>query len=139
MTINFSLLLRFTEDNFDPEQTLTIGVDFKTKRVIVDDSTVKLAIWDTAGQERFRTLTPSYYRDAQGAILVYDVSSAASFSKLENWLNELETYSTKTNIVKMIVGNKIDVVSSTFLYWIFYDLLNFNFNCQFYYSCKNMV
>lgn len=57
-----SLLLRFTEDNFDPEQTLTIGVDFKTKKVSVDGNTVKLAIWDTAGQERFRTLTPSYYR-----------------------------------------------------------------------------
>lgn len=69
---------------------------------------MKLAIWDTAGQERFRTLTPSYYRDALGAILVYDVTSHASFQKLENWLNELDTYSTKSNIVKMIVGNKID-------------------------------
>lgn len=104
----FSLLLRFTDDNFDPEQPLTIGVDFKTKRLTVDGNTVKLAIWDTAGQERFRTLTPSYYRDAQGAILVYDVTSQASFQKLENWLNELDTYSTKSNIVKMIVGNKID-------------------------------
>lgn len=103
-----SLLLRFTDDNFDPEQPLTIGVDFKTKKLTVDGNTVKLAIWDTAGQERFRTLTPSYYRDAQGAILVYDVTSQASFQKLENWLNELDTYSTKSNIVKMIVGNKID-------------------------------
>nr|CAH7754524.1 unnamed protein product [Callosobruchus chinensis] len=105
-----SLLLRFVEDNFDPEQTLTIGVDFKTKKMTIDGNTVKLAIWDTAGQERFRTLTPSYYRDAQGAILVFDVSSYSSFSKLEVWLNELETYSTKSNIVKMIIGNKIDVV-----------------------------
>ncbi|KAJ8917479.1 hypothetical protein NQ315_005526 [Exocentrus adspersus] len=104
-----SLLLRFTEDNFDPEQTLTIGVDFKTKKLTIDGNTVKLAIWDTAGQERFRTLTPSYYRDAQGAILVFDVSNHASFAKLETWLNELDTYSTKSNIVKMIVGNKIDV------------------------------
>lgn len=104
-----SLLLRFTEDNFDPEQTLTIGVDFKTKKLTVDSNTVKLAIWDTAGQERFRTLTPSYYRDAQGAILVFDVSSYTTFAKLETWLNELDTYSTKSNIVKMIVGNKIDV------------------------------
>jgi len=104
-----SLLLRFTEDNFDPEQTLTIGVDFKTKKLTVDGNTVKLAIWDTAGQERFRTLTPSYYRDAQGAILVFDVSSYSTFAKLETWLNELDTYSTKNNIVKMIVGNKIDV------------------------------
>ncbi|XP_022913559.1 ras-related protein Rab-18-B-like [Onthophagus taurus] len=104
-----SLLLRFTEDNFDPEQTLTIGVDFKTKKLTIDGNTVKLAIWDTAGQERFRTLTPSYYRDAQGAILVYDVSNYSSFARLETWLNELDIYSTKRNIIKMVVGNKIDV------------------------------
>jgi len=104
-----SLLLRFTDDNFDPEQTLTIGVDFKTKKIDIDGNLVKLAIWDTAGQERFRTLTPSYYRDAQGAILVYDVNSASSFTKLENWLTELDTFSTKSNIVKMVVGNKIDL------------------------------
>lgn len=55
-------MLRFTEDAFDSEQALTIGVDFKTKIMNVDGVNVKLAIWDTAGQERFRTLTPSYYR-----------------------------------------------------------------------------
>ncbi|KAL1493983.1 hypothetical protein ABEB36_009660 [Hypothenemus hampei] len=104
-----SLLLRFTQDNFDPEQTLTIGVDFKTKILNVDDNIVKLAIWDTAGQERFRTLTPSYYRDAQGAILVFDVSNYSTFTRLGNWLDELDIYSTKNNIIKMIVGNKIDV------------------------------
>lgn len=103
--------MRFTEDNFDPDQTLTIGVDFKTKKVEIEGSTVKLAIWDTAGQERFRTLTPSYYREAQGAILVYDVTNYSTFAKLETWLSELETYSTKANIIKMIVGNKIDKVS----------------------------
>jgi len=69
---------------------------------------VKLAIWDTAGQERFRTLTPSYYRGAQGAILVYDVSSRESFAKVEDWLNELETYSTNHDLIKMLVGNKCD-------------------------------
>lgn len=103
-----SLLLRFTEDTFDPEQTATIGVDFKVKSVTVDGNRAKLAIWDTAGQERFRTLTPSYYRGAQGCILVYDVTSKQSFARLDNWLNELETYSTKHEIVKMLVGNKID-------------------------------
>ena len=64
----FSLLLRFTEDKFDPDQSATIGVDFKVKGLTIDDNTVKLAIWDTAGQERFRTLTPSYYRGGQGVI-----------------------------------------------------------------------
>ncbi len=63
---------------------------------------------DTAGQERFRTLTPSYYRGAQGVILVYDVTSRNSFAKLDMWLTELETYATKPDIVKMLVGNKID-------------------------------
>jgi len=103
-----SLMLRFTEDDFDEEQALTIGVDFKMKNINIDGVNVKLAIWDTAGQERFRTLTPSYYRDAQGAILVYDVTKVGTFQKLDSWLNELEVYGTKPNMVKMIVANKID-------------------------------
>uniref|UniRef100_A0A3P9H904 small monomeric GTPase n=1 Tax=Oryzias latipes TaxID=8090 RepID=A0A3P9H904_ORYLA len=103
-----SLLLRFTEDTFDPEQTATIGVDFKVKTISVDGNKAKLAIWDTAGQERFRTLTPSYYRGAQGVILVYDVTRRETFTKLDNWLNELETYCTRNDLVKMLVGNKID-------------------------------
>lgn len=103
-----SLLLRFTDDTFDPEQAATIGVDFKVKTLQVDGNKAKLAIWDTAGQERFRTLTPSYYRGAQGVILVYDVSSKQSFTKLDAWLNELETFATKHDMIKMLVGNKID-------------------------------
>nr|XP_013804687.1 PREDICTED: ras-related protein Rab-18 [Apteryx mantelli mantelli] len=102
------LLLRFTDDTFDPELAATIGVDFKVKTISVDGNKAKLAIWDTAGQERFRTLTPSYYRGAQGVILVYDVTRRDTFVKLDNWLNELETYCTRNDIVKMLVGNKID-------------------------------
>ncbi|XP_076327012.1 ras-related protein Rab-18-like isoform X2 [Tachypleus tridentatus] len=101
-------MLRFTDDIFDPGLSATIGVDFKVKVLAVDGKKIKLAIWDTAGSERFRTLTPSYYRGAQGAILVYDVTNQTSFQKLDVWLNELETYSTRTNVVKMLVGNKID-------------------------------
>ncbi|GCB66719.1 hypothetical protein scyTo_0000633 [Scyliorhinus torazame] len=103
-----SLLLRFTDGTFDSEIGSTIGVDFKVKTMRTDGNNVKLAIWDTAGQERFRTLTPSYYRGAQGVILVYDVTRRETFAKLDNWLNELETFSTKHGIVKMLVGNKID-------------------------------
>lgn len=103
-----SLLLRFTDDVFDPGLAATIGVDFKVKSLNVGGNRTKLALWDTAGSERFRTLMPSYYRGAQGAILVYDVSNRPTFTKLDHWLNELETYSTRTNVVKMLVGNKID-------------------------------
>ena len=99
-----SLLLRFTDDMFDPEQTATIGVDFKSRTF----KGAKLSIWDTAGQERFRTLTPSFYRNAEGVIVVYDVTNRSSFLHLDNWLNELEIYATKPNLVKMLIGNKID-------------------------------
>ena len=99
-------------DMFDPELSATIGVDFKVKTVVLDAKRVKLSIWDTAGQERFRTLTPSYYRGAQGVILVYDVSSKQSFEGLEVWLNELDQYATKKDLIKMLVANKIDKTSS---------------------------
>ncbi|XP_050541402.1 ras-related protein Rab-18-like [Daktulosphaira vitifoliae] len=102
------LLCRFTDDTFNEENSVTIGVDFKMKKITVDNNNIKLALWDTAGQERFRTLTPNYYRDGQGAILVYDVSNRDSFTCLETWINELNKYSTKSNVIKMIVGNKID-------------------------------
>uniref|UniRef100_A0A1I7Z5U6 small monomeric GTPase n=1 Tax=Steinernema glaseri TaxID=37863 RepID=A0A1I7Z5U6_9BILA len=103
-----SLLLRFVDDVFDPEQQATIGVDFRVTSLTVDGNRVKLAIWDTAGQERFRTLTPSYYRGAQGVICVYDVSSRQTFDRLDHWMTEVDTYSTKCDAVKMLVANKID-------------------------------
>nr|XP_039333504.1 ras-related protein Rab-18-like [Saimiri boliviensis boliviensis] len=102
----YSLLLRFTDDTFDPELAATIGVDFKVKTISEDRNTAKLVIWDTAGQERFRTLTPSYYRGAQGVILVYDVTRRHTFVKLDNWLNELEAYRTRNDIVHLLI--KID-------------------------------
>jgi len=77
---------------------------------------------DTAGQERFRTLTPSYYRGAQGVILVYDVTNKQTFHKLEQWLNELDTYSTKHDIIKMLVGNKIDQVLTSHLLFCYSSL-----------------
>lgn len=104
-----SILLRFTEDEFYENMQSTVGMDYKTKQITIDENVVKLAIWDTAGQERFRTLTPSYYRDGQGAILMYDVTDRNTFVKLDTWLNELNTYCNKTDIVKMVVGNKIDL------------------------------
>ncbi|KAI9269279.1 ras family-domain-containing protein [Phascolomyces articulosus] len=109
-----SLLLRFTDDTFLPQEEVsaTIGVDFKVSMTNIEGKTYKLTIWDTAGQERFRTLTSSYYRGAQGVILVYDVSSRDSFEALDNWWNEVNTYCSSPDVVKMIVGNKVDKESS---------------------------
>lgn len=79
------------------------GPDGRTKRV-------KVTIWDTAGQERFRTLTSSYYRGAQGIILVYDVARKETFDNLNTWLQEVEQFSIGggKEVVKLLVGNKID-------------------------------
>ncbi|UMM21264.1 hypothetical protein L5515_003021 [Caenorhabditis briggsae] len=106
-------MLRFVDDVFDPEQAATIGVDFRVTSMTIDGNRVKLAIWDTAGQERFRTLTPSYYRGAQGVICVYDVTSRSSFEKLKHWMTEVDTYCTNDNVIKMMVANKIDMPNRT--------------------------
>ncbi|EMD35924.1 hypothetical protein CERSUDRAFT_53067 [Gelatoporia subvermispora B] len=104
-----SLLLRFSDEQWLPEDesSATIGVDFRVHKMEVNGKKVKLSIWDTAGQERFRTITSSYYRGAQGIILVYDVANRESFDALPRWYSELETY-VSSSVVKIIVGNKVD-------------------------------
>ncbi|PWN50049.1 putative ras-related protein rab-18 [Violaceomyces palustris] len=105
-----SLLLRFTDDEFlSPEETsATIGVDYRIKGIEVGGKRFKLSIWDTAGQERFRTLTSSYYRGAQGVIIAYDVTQRETFESLSTWFNELETFTSSSDVVKIVVGNKVD-------------------------------
>ncbi|KAH8109063.1 ras-domain-containing protein [Phellopilus nigrolimitatus] len=104
-----SLLLRFSDQQWLPEDeaSATIGVDFRVHKMDVQGKKVKLSIWDTAGQERFRTITSSYYRGAQGIILVYDVANRESFDALPRWYSELETY-VSSSVIKIVVGNKVD-------------------------------
>jgi|UniRef100_A0A7S3PVA0 Ras-related protein Rab-18 len=106
-----SMLLRFTDDSFDEHIQSTIGVDFKVKHLDVASKRIKLTIWDTAGQERFRTLTSSYYRGAQGVVMVYDVTRRDSFENLEQWLKEVKLYSPNNGegVIKLLVGNKVDL------------------------------
>ncbi|XP_068642558.1 ras-related protein RABC2a-like isoform X1 [Aristolochia californica] len=103
-----SLLVSFISNALE-DLAPTIGVDFKIKLLTVGGKKLKLTIWDTAGQERFRTLTSSYYRGAQGIILVYDVTRRETFTNLSDvWVKEVELYSTNSNCIKMLVGNKVD-------------------------------
>ncbi|XP_068159073.1 LOW QUALITY PROTEIN: ras-related protein Rab-18 [Drosophila tropicalis] len=103
-----SLIRRFVENKFDENHDVTIGMDFKSKVMNVDGIDYKVALWDTAGAERFRSLTPSFYRKALGAILVYDITNRDTLVKLEAWLAELDSYSDNPNIAIIVVGNKID-------------------------------
>jgi Ras-related protein Rab-18 len=103
-----SLLVSFISNSVE-DLAPTIGVDFKIKHLTVDGKKLKLTIWDTAGQERFRTLTSSYYRNAQGIILVYDVTRRETFTNLSDiWAKEVELYCSNRDCVKMLVGNKVD-------------------------------
>ncbi|XP_028755551.1 ras-related protein RABA1f-like [Neltuma alba] len=103
-----NLLSRFTRNEFSLESKSTIGVEFATRSIKVDDKIVKAQIWDTAGQERYRAITSAYYRGAVGALLVYDVTRHVTFENVERWLKELRDH-TDSNIVVMLVGNKADL------------------------------
>eukprot|EP00164_Ancoracysta_twista_P000040 GFYU01000055.1.p1 GENE.GFYU01000055.1~~GFYU01000055.1.p1 ORF type:complete len:204 (-),score=45.49 GFYU01000055.1:376-987(-) len=103
-----SIVIRYTDDKFSEDQPSTIGVDFKVHYVTSGGNKIKLTIWDTAGQERFRTLTSSYYRGAQGVILVYDVTRRETFEALPQWLKEVDLYSTNKDAVRLLVANKVD-------------------------------
>lgn len=104
-----ALVRRYTESVFvEDDAAATIGVDFKIQSLCVDGKWCKLSIWDTAGQERYRTLTSSYYRGAQGVILVYDVTDARSFDDLPMWLEELNTFQGAVPPLRLLVGNKVD-------------------------------
>uniref|UniRef100_A0A669QWJ1 Ras-related protein Rab-25 n=1 Tax=Phasianus colchicus TaxID=9054 RepID=A0A669QWJ1_PHACC len=103
-----NLLSRFTRNEFNLESKSTIGVEFATRSIQVDNKTVKAQIWDTAGQERYRAITSAYYRGAVGALLVYDIAKYLTYENAERWLTELQDHA-DANIVVMLVGNKSDL------------------------------
>ena len=103
-----NLLSRFTKDEFNLESKSTIGVEFATKNIPIDNKVIKAQIWDTAGQERYRAITSAYYRGAVGALLLYDITRQATFANVERWLTELRDHA-EANIVIMLVGNKSDL------------------------------
>ncbi|XP_076845448.1 RAB1A, member RAS oncogene family a [Brachyhypopomus gauderio] len=102
------LLLRFADDTFTESYINTIGVDFKIRTIDLEGKTIKLQIWDTAGQERFRTINSSYYRGADGIIVVYDITNQETFTNVKQWLQEIDRY-TSDNVSKLLVGNKSDL------------------------------
>jgi len=103
-----SLVMRYIDDQFKEEFVSLVGIDFQVSLVAVGKETAKLQIWDTAGQERFHTLTRSYYRGAQGIIVVYDVTSEKSFGNVERWIEEINRC-TDSSVALLIVGNKSDL------------------------------
>lgn len=92
----------------------TIGIDFISKTVQLQNKTVKLQLWDTAGQERFRSLIPSYIRDSNVAVIVYDITQINSFNNISKWYEDIKATRGKEVLV-VVVGNKADLESARFL------------------------
>ncbi|XP_065186865.1 ras-related protein Rab-39B-like [Sycon ciliatum] len=103
-----SLLRQFTENRFLEYNDPTVGVDFHARVVEIDGHAIKLQLWDTAGQERFRSITRSYYRNAAGGLLVYDITSRESFLHIRDWLQEARQCAEPHQIQFVLVGHKTD-------------------------------
>lgn len=103
-----SILLRYIKGEYDERQVSTLQASYLDKRLLVDNAKVQLSLWDTAGQERFHALGPIYYRDADGALLVYDITSEESFQKVRMWVKELRRI-VGDDIDICIAGNKVDL------------------------------
>ncbi|CAK1354517.1 unnamed protein product [Cercospora beticola] len=103
-----SLVLRFVSNDFQPNKEPTIGAAFLTQKCQLPSRTIKFEIWDTAGQERFASLAPMYYRNAQSALVVYDITKPSSLVKAKHWVAELQRQASP-GIVIALVGNKLDL------------------------------
>ncbi|KAI9785172.1 MAG: hypothetical protein M1839_000810 [Geoglossum umbratile] len=105
-----SLVLRFVNNDFQENKEPTIGAAFLTQKCSLPTRTIKFEIWDTAGQERFASLAPMYYRNAQSALVVYDLTKPTSLTKAKHWVAELQRQASP-GIVIALVGNKLDLAS----------------------------
>ncbi len=103
-----NLMSRFIKAEFLAESKTTIGVEFANREVTVRGQRVKVQVWDTAGQERYRSIVSSYYRGAEGVMLVYDISRQSSFESIERWFKEIKNYGDE-NMNAMLIGNKSDL------------------------------
>lgn len=111
-----SIVHRFVKDTFDELRESTIGAAFLSQTIKMKDANgeeavVKFEIWDTAGQERYKSLAPMYYRNANAALVVYDVTQPDSLKKAQMWVQELQNKVGGDDLVIYLVGNKIDLVN----------------------------
>ena len=104
-----SIIGRFIDNKINNEYKTTISVGNKKKTYRIDnDNIAELNIWDTAGEEKFRTITKQFYKDAQGALLIYDITQKETFNKIDSWLEELVD-AAPSDIIIFLIGNKIDM------------------------------
>ncbi|QLG74796.1 hypothetical protein HG535_0H01230 [Zygotorulaspora mrakii] len=116
-----SIVHRFVKDSFDDFRESTIGAAFLSQTIKIrdtssdstEDTVIKFEIWDTAGQERYKSLAPMYYRNANAALVVYDITQQDSLSKAQNWVNELKNKVGDEDLIICLLGNKLDLCDSS--------------------------
>ncbi|XP_072128361.1 EF-hand calcium-binding domain-containing protein 4A isoform X1 [Mobula birostris] len=106
-----SFIHRYCYDRFLTETNATIGIDFQVKSLVLDNTRVALQLWDTAGQERFRSISKQYFRKADGVVVMYDVTSEASFTAVRNWMANVQEGIDERAVI-CLLANKIDVLNS---------------------------
>ena len=105
-----SILQRYIQKIFNAEYTCTIGVDFFMKTINIRDKSIKLQLWDTAGTEKFKSITTGYYRGANAAFVVFDLTSKSSFDSVSEWIENYYKYSNPDSEKHVIlIGNKSDL------------------------------
>eukprot|EP00347_Sterkiella_histriomuscorum_P016491 403352976 len=103
-----SIIHRFIYDSFDENYQATIGIDFMSHKMYVEDKIIILNLWDTAGQERFKSLIPSYIKDSAVAIVVFDITSRQSFQSVDKWIEDAKNLR-DDDVLLILAGNKADL------------------------------
>ena len=106
-----SIIRRYTNGTFKEEYLSTVGLDYYSKEEIIDGKTINIKLWDTAGEERYKSLTQNYFRNAEGVLLVFDVTNTDSFNNLKDWISSIKLNMEGNNIFIpiVIIGNKLDM------------------------------
>jgi small GTP-binding protein len=104
-----NILSKYIKNEFNQNTKSTVGVEFGTKILKIEDKIIKAQVWDTAGQERYKSITSTYYKGAKGAFIVYDITNRETFESVDKWIQDLNMNSDK-NVTLLLIGNKKDLV-----------------------------
>ena len=126
-----NILRRYLHNEFKHDTKSTIGVEFGSKQIKVNNVNIKLQIWDTAGEERYRSITSAYYKGSKGCFIVYDITSIQTFENVEKWYEEI-LKSAEKNISIILVGNKCDLVNERKVTIEMGEEKAKNLNCPFF-------
>ena len=102
-----SILLKYISNKFDESSISTVGVDYMDKIIDYNKFKIKLQIWDTSGEEKFRTITKNFYRNADGLLVVFDLTKKESYDHIKSWINEAKENNDK--LKTLLIGNKLDL------------------------------